>query len=72
MSNTTALIAITVPSSRFVTVLVIPGAVSVLACAHRPWPVVSSWFTKRPVRGTRYGTTKTMFGPGRRSLRACP
>src|ERR1019366_2873454 len=48
MSNTTALIAIRVPSSRFVTVLVIPGAVGVLACAHRPWPVVSSWFTNVP------------------------
>jgi hypothetical protein len=40
MSNTTALIAITVPSSRFVTVLVLPGAVGVLACAHRPCPIV--------------------------------
>jgi hypothetical protein len=30
------------------------------------------WSLAVTAEGTLYGTTKTMFVPGRRSLRACP
>src|SRR5450631_655742 len=45
------------PSSRFATVLIIPGAVGVLACEHRPWPGRIFLVHQRPVRGSANGRT---------------